>query len=105
MTVGIGGVDANDGEIGVRVLAQYVAACLVAVGKRHGDGRRAVHHVAVRDDEAVRREHEPGARPAPLAACPGSRGNADDRRSDALDCANDRLGVRVEQDAIVRREL
>jgi len=105
MTVPSGRVDANDGEVGVHVLAQDVTACLVPARKGDVDGRRAVHHVAVGDDEAVRREHEPGARSAARAACPGTRGNADDGRPDALDRAHDRLGVRVEQDAIIRRGL
>ena len=93
--------DADDGDVAVAVLADEVGRALAAVGQRHVDSRRAIHDVAVGQDESVGREHEPRA-----AAGLGTRSfrrpgradvDADDGRGHALDGVDHRPGVGVEE--------
>ena len=86
--------DPDDCDVAVPILADEVRRALAAVGQRDVDGRRAVHDVAVGEDEAVGREHEPraaaGLRPRALLAAGGADVDADDGWRDAVDGMNDR---------------
>ena len=93
--------DADDGDVGVAVLADEVGRALAAVGQRHVDSRGAVHDVAVGQDEAVGREHEPraaaGLRTRSFRRPGRADVDADDGRGHALDGVDHRPGVGVEE--------
>ena len=100
-----GRVDAQDREVGVGVVADEARGPAAAVGQRDPDGGRSLHDVAVRQQEAVRRQGEAGAA-ALAAAAPGADRHVDDARGRALDGLHHRLRVRVERGRFrgVRRE-
>ena len=77
-------VDADDGEIGIGVAADQVGAHRPAVRQRHRETIAALDHVAVREDEAVGREHHAGAAAAVAV-------DLHDRGADRLDGADDGL--------------
>ena len=91
----------DDRDVGVPILTDEVRRAFAAVGQRDLDRRRAVHDVAVGEDEAVGREHEPrsaaGLRPRALLGAGGTDVDADDGRRDAVDGVDDRPRVGVEQ--------
>src|SRR5207253_8857485 len=101
-----GGGDAGDGEVGVWVVAGESGDDPRAVRENDFNLAGPVHDVAVRQNEPVRREDEPGAAATRLpgkpriglaALHPMQRVNIDDRRADLLRRADDRLRVGVQQ--------
>jgi len=100
---------AEEREIGIGIVADHVGAMVLTIGSGHGQLARTAHDVAVRHDEAVGGDHEAraGARGRlafriPLA--PARRPHAvnpDDRRTDDFDRSNHRLGVGVDELAVV----
>ena len=60
-------MDADDGQVGLGVVADEVGGELAAVGERDLDAVGVVDDVAVGEDVAARREDEPRAAAAPLA--------------------------------------
>ncbi len=93
--------DADHRDVGVRIIADDVRVVARAVREARADRFDPMDHVAVGQDQAVRGEHEPGARAAALA--PAARlldlevGNGG---PDALGGSNDRPGVGVEQPGV-----
>ncbi len=86
--------DADDGEVGVGIVADDGTRKRAAVEQRDVERARVVDDVAVRDEEAVGREHEPRA-----AAAPAARGDldVDDGRTSGFDRGRDGMRVCVER--------
>jgi hypothetical protein len=102
--------DSDDGKVGLGIVANELSFRLTAIGKRDPDSRRAMDHVAVRNDVAVGRDDE-----ARAAACgrvgiaritprPGRMRDFDihHRRTDGLGGAGHGARVGVEQTIVGR---
>lgn len=88
------GVDAEHSQVGMRIVADEIAASRAPVRQGHRELWGPVNDVTVRQYEAVRREDN--ARTAsPLSL------DTDDRRADCLDGADNGRRVRVEQFVII----
>ena len=105
----------ENGEIGVRVIADEMRFIIRAVGKRGTDAGRAFHDVAVRQNESVGSKYN--SRPAsrwcficPCALPSAARGTSHrdgkvrDRWSNALHRSNDGRRIRVEYLGVVDRD-
>jgi hypothetical protein len=87
--------DADDRQVGVRIVAEHFRARLSSVGERHARVRGTVDHMTVRHEQTVRREEE--SRSGTLL----SDFELDDRRRDGFDGADNRGGVGVEKRRVV----
>jgi hypothetical protein len=96
--------EADHREVGRRVVAHELARDRLAVVGDRRELARAVHDVAVGEDEAVGREDEARARADRLAAPAAGVAHLQlqHRRAHARDHAGHRLRVGVEQRAVVR---
>ena len=94
------GVGADQGEVGVGVLADELRVGRAALGVGQADVAEAVDDVAVGEDEAVRGDDEARAEAAAAAVLP-ARVDADDRRADVLGDARHGVGIGIEQLAVV----
>src|SRR5436309_12965596 len=100
-------IDANDGEIGIRVIACQLGWVVTAVRQINGDSGRVVNDVAVRQNESIGRDHKSGAVSAEF---PRSRSCADALFyvyvdygwRYACDCAANCARMRVEQFGVIR---
>ena len=88
-----------------RIVADHVGLGLPSVRQSNTNRLSAVHDVAVRDDQTVRREEEAGSsarwasrRPATMADL-----DADDCGADDVDRADDGARVRIEQLVVIDR--
>src|SRR5262249_12796249 len=102
--------DSKNGKVSIRVIAGQSGGIFAAVREVNGDSARVVNNVAVRQNEPIRRDHEPGSVPAEFAlstSCPDALFNVDINygRSHARDCADYRARIRVEQVGVVRLRL
>jgi len=88
------GADADHRDVGVRVLADEIRVVGVPVGKARADGARAVHHVAIGEQQPVGRERE--ARAAALAAL-HLHFEVRHRRRDNLGGMHYRIRIGIEQ--------
>jgi len=87
-------VDAQHGQVGMRIVADQRRGKLAAVEERDPNPLRLVNHVAVGENEAVGRKNEAAA---VAAAASITDLDADDRRADALGRLRNRLRIRVER--------
>ena len=105
-------VDADEREIGVRIVADETGAQVLAVGRGDGDARPRTGragHMAVGEDKAVRRHHHAGARAAARvlwAAVPGQRGwgahgKPDHSWADPIDHIDHRTRIGIEESLIL----
>ena len=62
-----GSIDANDGKIGRRIIADGVSGSAPSVRQRHLDPGRVVHDVAIGENQSIGREDEAGAAATALA--------------------------------------
>ena len=97
--------DADHGDVGVGIVADQVRVEARAVGDAHLDGARAVHDVAVGEDESVGGEHEPRAAAAARRFAFGraralSDLDVNDGGADPLGGRDHRGGIGVEQDGV-----
>ncbi len=95
-------VDPHQREVGVGIVADDLRGQAAAVDRGDVDARGAVHHVAVGEHEAVRRDDHAGAGAAALAVArldvEAHHGGAD-----AVDHIDDGAGIGVKERLIVRR--
>ena len=63
--------DPDHGDVGVGVVTDKIRVELAAIRKRDADARRAIDDMAVREDQTVGREHEPGTTAGSLSATTG----------------------------------
>lgn len=92
---------AQNGDVGIRVASERACREAAAIGERHANLARAVHHVIVGQDEPVRRDDHAGAgtlgRPSAALAFDA---DVHDRRRHGLDRADDSVRLAVEHGAI-----
>src|SRR5439155_24280869 len=98
----VGRVDAEDGEVGVRILANQLSVGPAAIAEDHFDSVGAVNDVAVGQNKSVRADDEArtaSARLSSVSGCVGllSHVDFDDGWTDPFRRAYGRLRVRVEQ--------
>ena len=92
------GIDANHGEIRIGIVAHQAGAGSPAIGESNIDARCAVHHVAVRQNEAVRCENESGtAAPCLSTAERMPCFDVDYRRTDGFRGSDDRARIGIQQ--------
>ena len=94
-------IDSNKGKVSIRVIACQFCGIFAAVRQFNGDCARVVNNVAVRQNESIRCDHEPGAVPAEFAlstSCADALFYVDINYGwrDARDCADDCARIRVE---------
>ncbi len=104
------GIDSNNGEIGGRIIANRVSRCAPSIRETDFDSGGIVHHVAVRENQAIGRKDEAGATAASFpwftrtTAARGWRGLMDlhvyDRRTYQLHCGGHRMRIGVEQGGV-----
>ncbi len=97
--------DADHRDVGVGVVADEVRIEARAVGEAHLDRARAVHHMAVGEDEAVGRKHESRAAAAARRFALGRAGglgdlDVNDGGADALRGRDHRSGIGIEQGGV-----
>ena len=89
---------AQQGEVGVRIVAQHARLDGARVGQRQPHRRRALHDMAVGQHQAVGRDHHARAGAAALALLAVGRSlDPHDGRADAIDDVDHRLRIGVEQ--------
>ena len=95
-------IDAHDGEVRVRVVADKRCRESPSVCRRDFDLLRGVDDMAVRQDETIRRDDEARAAPARVLCWPTltptvAHANVDHSGPDSLDDAGHRPGIAVQQ--------
>ena len=97
-------INPDDRQVRVRVCADEMRVRVPAIGQRDFNLVRAVDHVAVGQDEPVRRDDESRAAAAslvPRASCPAfTHINLHHRRADRICRVDDGIGIRVQQRSI-----
>ena len=94
-------INANHGEISVRIVSDKVGARFPAVGKVDHNFARTMHDVAVGQNKTVRRDDE--SRATAAARSVGPRFDVHHRRRDPVNCTNDGARIFVQQSDIVPR--
>jgi len=90
------GVNPDDGEVGVRIISDQVSIGFASIGERYLNSLSAMHHVAVGQNKAVRRDNE--ARAAALAlAIAATDLDIDYLGANLVGCMNDGVGIGIHQ--------
>ncbi len=92
-------INANHGEIGIRIVSDKLGARFTAVGKVDHNFARTMHDVAVGQNKTVRRDDE--SRAAAAARAVGPRFNVHHRRRDPVNRTDDGARIFVEQSDII----
>jgi hypothetical protein len=96
----------NNGKVGIGVIACQLGGIFASVRQVNNDRAGFMNNVAIRQNESIRRDHEPGAVPAEFAlssACADALFYVDINYGwrDARDCADNRPRIRVEYLGVV----
>ena len=91
-------INANHGEISIRIVSDKLGARFPAVGKIDYDFARTMHDVAIGQNKTIRRDDE--SRAAAAARAVGPRFDVHHRRRDPVDRTDDGARIFVEQSDI-----